>query len=114
MNIVRGGWTLALLLIACDARAQVDLGPFLKQDLISELKISPTGEYYAITVPQEDRTLLAILRRSDKQLTAKVSGPKHSAIADFWWVNDERLVISMAEKLGSKSEPGLTGELYGV
>jgi len=105
---------LGLLCVAATAQAQVDLEPFLKRDMISALKISPTGEYYAMTVPMEDRTALSILRRSDRKLTAKVSGVKNSLVDDFWWVNNERLVISMAEKFGSEDQPGLTGELHGI
>ncbi|MGH8025169.1 MAG: S9 family peptidase, partial [Pseudoxanthomonas sp.] len=105
---------LALLCVATTVQAQVDLEPFLKQDMITALKISPTGEYYAMTVPLEDRTVLTVLRRSDKTLTAKAGGDKNSVVDDFWWVNDERLVISMAEKFGSEDQPGLTGELHGI
>ena len=57
-------------LLAPWAHAQVDLEPFLKQDVLETLKISPTGEYYALTVPLEDQTILAVQRRSDRQITA--------------------------------------------
>lgn len=114
------GWRLracAVLLVttACpQARAQVELAPFLKKDLIEALKISPTGEYYAMAVPHEDRTVLTVVRRSDMKLTAKVGGNKHSVVDDFWWVNDERLVVSMAEKFGSEDQPHATGELHAI
>ncbi|WP_170874313.1 hypothetical protein, partial [Xanthomonas graminis] len=38
------------------AQAQVDLAPFLKQEQVGELKLSPTAEFYAATVPLADRT----------------------------------------------------------
>ena len=60
-------------LLAPLAQAQVDLEPFLKQDVLETLKISPTGEYYALTVPLEDQTILAEQRRSDRQITEKIS-----------------------------------------
>ena len=65
---------VALALAACPVAAQVDLTPYLKQDVYREIKISPTGEYYAATVPLEDRTILVEVRRSDKQPTARISG----------------------------------------
>jgi dipeptidyl aminopeptidase/acylaminoacyl peptidase len=105
---------LGLCLLAPAAHAQVDLEPFLKQDMIGTLKISPGGEYYAVTVPQEDRTILTIVRRSDKRATAQVVGIKHSLVSDFWWVNPERVVVSMAEKSGSEDQPYATGELHAV
>lgn len=112
----RGFWGLWLAVagLAGPAQAQVDLAPYLKRDPYGTIKISPTGEYYAATVPLEDQTVLVVLRRSDKVVTAKVGGKKHSAIDDFAWVNDERVLISMAERFGSRDEPRPTGELYAV
>lgn len=108
------GLCLALAGLAWPALAQVDLAPYLKRDPYGTIKISPTGEYYAATALLEDQVALVVLRRSDKAVTANVGGRKHSAIEDFDWVNDERVLISMAERFGSQDEPRPTGELYGV
>ncbi|MCR6625981.1 MAG: hypothetical protein NVV67_06865 [Pseudoxanthomonas sp.] len=56
-------------LLAPLAHAQVDLEPFLKRDVLQTLRISPTGAYYAMTVPMEDQTVLAVVRRADRQVT---------------------------------------------
>lgn len=53
------------------AVAQVELDAYLERDMYERIKISPTGEYLAVTVPLEDRTVLTIMRRSDKRLTAR-------------------------------------------
>lgn len=92
----------------------VDLDPFLKRDTYGDIKISPTGEYYAATVPLEDRTILVVVRRSDKAITAKLHIGEDTVIADFWWVNAERVVASVAEKFGRNDTPSLTGELIAV
>jgi dipeptidyl aminopeptidase/acylaminoacyl peptidase len=99
-------------LLAPWAHAQVDLEPFLKKDVLETLKISPTGEYYALTVPLEDQTILVVQRRSDRQITAKISAGSDSVIDDAWWVSDDRVVVSVAKKYGSRDEPYATGELY--
>lgn len=104
----------ALALAAWPVTAQVDLAPYLKQDVYREIKISPTGEYYAATVPLEDRTILVVIRRSDKQPTARISGVKGSDIADFHWINDERVLVSSAERLTALEEPVATGELHAI
>lgn len=101
-------------LLAPWAHAQVDLEPFLKQDVLETLKISPTGAYYAMTVPLEDETVLAVMRRSDGAVTAKLGAGRDSVIDDFWWASDERIIVSKAEKFGSRDEPYATGELYSV
>jgi dipeptidyl aminopeptidase/acylaminoacyl peptidase len=99
-------------LLAPLAQAQVDLEPFLKKDELQSLKISPTGAYYAMTVPLEDQTVLAVVRRADRQVTAKVSAGSDSVISGVWWVSDDRVVVSVAKKYGSRDQPYPTGELY--
>ncbi|MCY7312793.1 MAG: S9 family peptidase [Pseudoxanthomonas sp.] len=108
---------VALLLaigICAPAMAQVDVAAYLKRDKYERIKISPTGEYLAVTVPLEDRTALAIVRRSDKTMTAKAVGAEHSLIDDFWWANDERVVLAIAQRLGTQDAPFSTGELHAV
>ena len=105
---------LCLLSASSASMAQVDVAPFVANGTYGTIKISPTGEFYAATVRLVDRTVLVIIRRSDKQMTARVSGVAHSDIADFRWVNDERVVVSMAEKFGSLEQPLATGELHAV
>jgi hypothetical protein len=94
--------------------AEVDLDRYIKPDTYGNTRISPTGEYFAVTMNFPDRQVLVIQRRSDGKIVGKASGREHSAVSDFWWVNDHRLVVSMAEQLGSRDKPTPTGELYGV
>ena len=99
-------------LLAPLAHAQVDLEPFLKRDVLQTLRISPTGAYYAMTVPMEDQTVLAVVRRADRQVTSKIHAGSDSVISNVWWVSDERVVVSVAKKYGSRDQPYPTGELY--
>lgn len=105
---------VALLALAGVAQAQVDLGPYLRKDGFSDLKISPTGAYYAATVPLEDRTVLAVVRRADMKVTAQVGGERHSVVQDFEWVGPERVVVGLAERFGSEDQPHPTGQLHAV
>lgn len=111
-------WTGCLAALAMAAAfpsaAQVDLAPFLKKDVYGEIKISPRGDYYAVTVPLSDRTVMGVIRRSDQAFTARVGGPKDSDIAAFHWVNDERIVVSMAQRLSTLEAPAPTGELHAI
>jgi dipeptidyl aminopeptidase/acylaminoacyl peptidase len=106
--------TVAALLATASASAQVDLDRFLRRDAYETIKISPDGRYYAATIPLEDRTGLAIVRREDMTMVSRAIGVKRSAVADFWWVSDERIVIAMAQSMGSKDPLYVTGELHGL
>ncbi|WCE02614.1 S9 family peptidase [Pseudoxanthomonas sp. JBR18] len=96
------------------ALAQVDVDAFLRRDRYEQIKISPTGEFYAVTMPLEDRTGLVIVRRSDRKPTAKVVGGENSRVGGFWWVNDTRVVVAMDRQFGSRAQPYPTGELHAV
>ncbi|MEL1263719.1 S9 family peptidase [Pseudoxanthomonas putridarboris] len=111
-----GAWVLiaCLAILPTGAMAQVDVSAFIRKDKFETIKISPKGDYLAATVPLEDRTVLAIMRRSDNKLTGTFALSKNSHVDDFWWVNPERVLIAVAEKFGQLDQPLLTGELYAV
>ncbi len=116
--MIRNGlqW-LSLVVILCvglQARAQVDLAPYVEQDDIQDIRISPTGAYLAVTLPQQDRSAIGIINRIDRQIVSSFQLPKNTHIADFWWANDERLVFGLAERLGMRDFPTPTGELYAM
>ncbi|MDR6990515.1 dipeptidyl aminopeptidase/acylaminoacyl peptidase [Luteimonas sp. 3794] len=92
----------------------VDLAPYLRQPQFQRVKISPDGAYYAVITALEDRTALAVVRASDHTPTAKVVGKRDSVVEDFWWANDERILVALASKRGSRDEPTSIGELHAV
>jgi dipeptidyl aminopeptidase/acylaminoacyl peptidase len=99
---------------AAALRGAPPLADFLKRDAFGTMKISPTGEYLAATVPLSDRTSLIILRRSDLKLTGHVTLSEHSHVEDFDWVNDKRVLFSIGQRFGWLDAPQLTGEIFGV
>ncbi|MEG2805422.1 S9 family peptidase [Stenotrophomonas sp.] len=92
----------------------VDLERYLKRDDFADIKISPDGNYLAATVPMEDRTALAILRRSDSQVVGSFVPPPKNHANDFNWVNGNRVLIGLAEKIGALDRPRMTGELFAI
>ncbi|AUZ54571.1 hypothetical protein B1L07_05010 [Stenotrophomonas acidaminiphila] len=65
VKVRRRGLLLVLAMVALPAGAAVDLGQFVRKDEFNEIKISPSGEYYAATVPLENGTALTLFRRAD-------------------------------------------------
>jgi dipeptidyl aminopeptidase/acylaminoacyl peptidase len=106
---------LLATIFAAPVFAQHTIEDFIRKEKFIHIKISPTGEYLAATVPIERKTALAILRRSDNKLVASLSIPgDRTHVAGFWWVNDERVLISAASKFGDLEAPSLTGDLYAI
>ena len=107
-------WGMTVLLAMTGHAGAVDLEHYLRRDAFTDIKISPTGEFYAATIPMEDRTGLAIMRRNDGKLVGSFVPPRNNHANDFDWVNDQRVLIGLAEKFGSLDEPQPTGELFGI
>lgn len=107
-------WGMTVLLAMTGRAGAVDLEHYLRRDTFTDIKISPTGAFYAATIPMEDRTGLAIMRREDGKLIGSFVPPKNNHANDFDWVNDQRVLIGLAEKFGSLDEPQPTGELFGI
>ncbi|MDH5835118.1 alpha/beta hydrolase family protein [Luteimonas kalidii] len=122
MNAVRrapGRWLAVAVLVSVaawlPAYAQIDLTPYVRHDSYETIKISPDGRHFAATVPMEDRTVLVVLDREDGlKVVAGGMGVRNSAVWDFWWVDDTRIVISMAQSFGSKDPLYATGELHAL
>jgi len=105
---------LATGIAAAPGAQAVDVQAFIKKDTFENIKLSPNGDYYAATVPLEDRTVLVILRRSDNKLMGNFSTGKNTVVASFDWVNPERVIVGMAMKFGALAAPQLTGDLYAI
>lgn len=110
---------LAVVALLCGTVGQalagdVNLDQYLKRDTFNDIKLSPGGQYYAATVPMEDRTALAILARKDGKVVASFVPPRNNHASSFYWVSDDRVLIGLSEKFGSLDKPQLTGELYAL
>ncbi len=104
----------ALLCLPVASATALDLEQYLKRDTFTDIKLSPGGDYYAATVPMEDRTALAILSRSTGKVVGSFVPPRDNHASHFSWANNERVLIGLAEKFGALDEPRLTGELYAI
>ena len=91
---------------------------FFSYPQISDVQISPDGRYLAMVVADdktgEDRKGIAILNRSDLKVTAGFHTIGDQEIYDYWWANDERLLVATAIQTGSLDSPLPDGKLYGI
>lgn len=118
--ISRRAVVVSLCLVAAAAIAgtgktwAVDVDAYVRRDRFDSLKISPTGEYLAATVPLEDRTTLVIMDRTGRKLLGTFQLGRNSAVYGFNWVSPDRVLIEAAEKIGDLAEPQPTGELFAM
>lgn len=83
-------------------------------DEYEDVRLSPTGEYLALTVPFADRTALAMVRLSDGQQLGSIQHGRGIYIDDFEWVGPDRIIYSIGERFGRLKAPQSTGELFAV
>jgi dipeptidyl aminopeptidase/acylaminoacyl peptidase len=110
-------WVAVLICAASSsvwATAAVDVAAYVKRNDFDSIKLSPNGDYYAASVPMEDRSVLVIIRRADNKPTATFNLGKNKYVHDFAWVNPQLVMLTMAEKIGALDTPLPTGNLYTV
>lgn len=104
MNVscwMRSSLLIMLFFSSTTFAREVPVRDFFRHAEFTEVELSPTGEFLAVTVPQDDRTLLAVLKVSDKSIVAKWDYGEKMHAYDVTWVNDERFMVLVAQKLGS-------------
>ncbi|TQD51606.1 S9 family peptidase [Lysobacter aestuarii] len=78
------------------------------------MKISPDGEYLAMTVDREGQDVLTVLRTKDLGVVNVNQLPNEKSVGSFYWVSANRLMFNSIRKVGRYAQPFGTGEWYGV
>lgn len=99
---------------ALAAAPQQPVKDFVGHASYSSVKISPTGEYLAITVDQGDQDVLTVIRTSDLKPIKVNTLPEKKSVGSFYWTSPDRLLFNAVKKLGGYASPMSTGEWYAV
>lgn len=107
---------LALLLAFGHASAAdvIPVQDFVRHSTYSSVKISPTGEYLAMTVDRGDQDVLTVLRTKDLSIVKINQLPDQKSVGSFYWTSPDRLMFNAVKKLGRFESPFGTGEWFAV
>ncbi len=94
--------------------AEIPVIDFVRNPTYSSVKISPNGDYLALTVDLGDQDVLTVLRTRDMGLVKLTRLPNEKSIGTFYWVSPERLMFNSIRKFGRFAAPFSTGEWYSV
>ncbi|TNJ33649.1 alpha/beta hydrolase family protein [Arenimonas terrae] len=100
--------------VAATAANPPPIEQFVKHDPITEIELSPTGEYLAFTRRNKDRTALIVVRLSDRTPAGGINHGRDTVITSLTWANDERITYSVAKQVGALSEPRSRGEVFAM
>ena len=79
-----------------------------------DVQISPDGGKIALLTLSEGRQALVILSSDTFKLVGGTNFKAPKEVGDFFWANDERLLINVAQKRGWEEKRSNYGEIYGV
>lgn len=80
----------------------------------TNVQISPDGRFISAVVNIDNKSALAIIERKDFKMVNAVRFPGREEVGGYFWANNERLVIKLAESKPWKQEPSYYGELFAV
>ena len=105
---------LMLLLASLAASAtEIPLQDFARHPKFRAAKISPDGEYLAVTGIVDDKTMLGLIHLSDMK-AVNINPRSREDIDKFWWAAPNKVMYTVAVHFGSIVNPAGTGELFTV
>jgi len=100
---------LAPLLASAD---RLPVEDFFRDPTFTSVSLSPSGEYLAVSRPEEDRTVLAILRTDDLTPLGRWDYGAGRHIDSVTWVSDSRFLMNVTRKVGRFDFRVGQGDLY--
>ena len=94
------------------AAAKPSIADFVRHPTYGTVKISPTGEYLAMTADKGEQTVLVVLRTADLKPLKINQLPDEKSVGSFYWTSPERLIFTAIRKVGRFAQPFGTGETF--
>jgi dipeptidyl aminopeptidase/acylaminoacyl peptidase len=104
------------VLASADTMAQPlqSVRDFVSHATYSTVRISPDGEYLALTVDRGDQDVLTVMRTRDLSVVKINQLPDKKSVGSFYWVSPNRLMFNAVKKMGGYAQPFNTGEWFAV
>jgi dipeptidyl aminopeptidase/acylaminoacyl peptidase len=90
------------------------IAAFARNAKFTTAKISPKGTYFAALSEEGGKRTLAFINLATHEFTFVLKPEGDSTIGNFYWANDERVVIEMVDHEGYLAAPVTRGEIYAV
>lgn len=108
-------WLLCLVLPPGPAAAdEIPVRDFARDPDVTQIKISPDGKYLAQVRLDKGADYLAVQRLADGAVTEVLNMGGRRRVAEYWWANPGRIVVSFAEQDDFLAQPFRTGELVAI
>jgi dipeptidyl aminopeptidase/acylaminoacyl peptidase len=114
---IMGSILLLAPAVVCSVAALADPLPiehFTRSDEFGTIKISPDGQYVAMTTGGPEGSAIAFIDLSGKSPLTGVRAYQWQEISDFHWVSDTRLVYSFGRRWSGVNAPRRTNQLFAI
>ena len=103
------------LVCAFGAGAAPPVEHFTRYADYEQARISPGGEYLAITTKQDDYEYLSVIELAENEILYRTHFGKAWDVADFTWATDERILVQPARRVPGRTDYSFqTGEIYAL
>lgn len=92
----------------------VTVKDFSKHQQFYNIKISPDGKKFAALINSDGGKRLVFLDAATNKLIYALNASKDSQPGDYYWANNERVVIQIERLIGSLEQPVSSGEIFAV
>lgn len=107
-------FALRVLPAQASSAADIPLAVFAAHPDFFEVRLSPTGDYVAAVMRDDQRSQLVVLRTATLEASLRLQLPVNQHVSDIAWASPQRLVISSAIQAEGWAAPRLNGELFAV
>ena len=108
-------WLLAIAVSVQAADPKADMATlFATNPAFADVKISPDGRYLAVIVFLDDKRQLLCLDRQTMQPVGGARMVGDDEVGEFFWANQQRIVMKINSRQPWEKEPKYYGELFGI
>lgn len=112
---LRSGCTLVALAVAPVVGAsEVSISAFLDQARVGNVKISPTGEYIAVTLRADGKARFRVMTHPGWEVKYDLFLGDEREVSEMQWVQDELVLVSLGRRLLRLDVTVPTGELRSI
>lgn len=101
----------AVVLIADGARADPAIDDFVRHPYVTDLRLSPSGEFFAALAPHDDQNALLIFHTPTLDFVSGMKLAKGESVLDFQWAGPQEVVAELGSYRGFQDALVATGEV---
>jgi len=101
-------------LISYTAIANLQPEELFADDVVNNIKLSPDGKYLAYSIPKGNSEIVSIIDTATSKATYSFTMGENRFVAQWYWANNERLLIRPGRKSGRSETLYYTGKLQAI